>query len=277
MNVVRTRFAPSPTGALHAGAVRTALFAWLVARHSDGKFILRIEDTDQARSIENGMINIMNNLSFLGINWDEGPDKSTEYGPYVQSERLDKYKPFAEQLIKSGRAYADPYSQAEVQTFRDKAKAVKKAFLYRDYRPENPPIWDGTQPLRLRSDPKNYKWNDLVMGELNSGPEAIDDIVLIKSDGFPTYNFAHIIDDYLMKITHVLRSQEFISSMPKFLNIYEALGFEFPIFATLPPVLDISGKKKLSKRDGAKEVLEYKKMGIMPEALLNFFGITWLE
>lgn len=273
MNEVRTRFAPSPTGALHAGTVRTALFAWLVARHANGKFFLRIEDTDQARLVEGSLENITESLKFMGIDWDGGPDKESDLGPFIQSKRLDKYKEFAEQLIKNGRAYADPYSIEELQAFREQARANKKPFLYRDHRPENPPTWDGTQPLRLKSEPKDYKWQDIVMGELSTGPEVVDDIILIKSDGFPTYNFAHIVDDHLMGISHVIRSQEFISSMPNFLNIYEALNFEWPQFATLPPVLDISGRAKLSKRKGAKQILEYRDIGIMPEALLNFLAL----
>ncbi len=273
MSSVRTRFAPSPTGALHAGTVRTALFAWLVAKKANGQFVLRIEDTDQARSIEGGVKNIIDSLSFIGIDWDEGPNKPSDFGPYVQSERLDKYQEFAQKLIKSGRAYADVSTKDELDKLRENAKQSKKPFLFRDYRPENPPVWNGSQPLRLMSNPKPYEWNDLVMGKMKSGAEAIDDFILIKSDGFPTYNFAHIVDDFLMKVTHVIRSQEFISSVPRFLNLYEALGFEAPKMATLPPVLDTTGKRKLSKREGAKQVLEYRDMGIMPEALMNFVAL----
>ena len=273
MSEIRTRFAPSPTGALHAGTVRTALFAWLVAKHNDGKFILRIEDTDQARSVEGGVNNIIESLHYVGIEWDAGPDKPADYGPFIQSERLDSYKVYANKLINAGLAYADPYSIEELQELRDKAKSEHKPFLYRNHRPENPLVWDGSQPLRLRSDPKVYKWKDAVMGDMSASAEAIDDFIIIKSDGFPTYNFAHIIDDLAMSITHVIRSQEFISSMPRFLNLYEALGIEYPIFATLPPVLNETGKRKLSKREGAKQILEYKQMGIMPEALINFLAL----
>lgn len=272
MEKIRTRFAPSPTGALHAGTVRTALFAWLVARHSEGEFILRIEDTDQARSVEGGVENIIESLGYIGIDWDEGPDKPSEDGPFFQSERLDKYRQFGKQLIKAGRAYADPYTPNELNELRQQAKTERKPFLYRNHRPENPPTWDGSQPLRLKSEPKNYSWHDVVMGDLSAGPEAIDDFILIKSDGFPTYNFAHIVDDSLMGITHVIRSQEFISSMPRFLNLYDALGIEWPIFATLPQVLDNTGKRKLSKREGAKQILEYRDMGIMPDVLVNYLA-----
>jgi glutamyl-tRNA synthetase len=272
MSDTRTRFAPSPTGALHAGTVRTALFAWLVAAHDKGQFILRIEDTDKERNVEGAIDNIINTLKYLDINWAEGPDISGPFGPYIQSERLDIYKQWANKLIAKGRAYADPYSKEELDQLRDKAKAEKRPFLFRNYRPENPPLWDGTMPLRFKSEPKAYTWNDLVMGELSSGPESVDDFILIKSDGYPTYNFCHIIDDYLMKITHVIRSQEFISSVPKFLNLYEALEFTPPLLATPPHVLNPNNDRKLSKREGAKQVLDYQKMGILPDALVNMIA-----
>lgn len=272
MTDVRTRFAPSPTGFLHVGGVRTALFAWLVARAAHGQFILRIEDTDQAREVEGSADHLITSLKALGINYDEGPDIGGPYAPYLQSERLDTYKPWGQKLIDSGRAYADPYTAEEIQAFRDEAKAAKKAFLYRDHRPENPPVWDGTMPLRFKSDPKSYDWHDEVMGDLHSGPEVIDDIILIKSDGFPTYNFAHIIDDAEMKISHVIRGQEFLSSQPNYLNIYEALGLARPIFATMPHILGESGNKKLGKRDGAKDVLDYLRDGYLPETMINFIA-----
>lgn len=273
MKPVRTRFAPSPTGALHAGTIRTALFAWLVAKQNSGQFLLRIEDTDRARSVNQGVQNIIDSLNFVGIDWDEGPNKPADDGPFIQSQRLDIYANYAKKLIKSGRAYADPYTLPEIDELRNKAKLAHKPFLYRDSRPINPPKWDGTQAVRLKSIPKEYQWDDLVMGKMSSRPEAIDDFIIIKSDGYPTYNFAHIIDDMLMRITHVIRSQEFIASMPRFLNLYEALEIEKPLFATLPPILNSSGNRKLSKREGAKQILEYKTMGIMPEALINFLAM----
>lgn len=269
---VRTRFAPSPTGFMHVGGVRTALFAWLIARKEHGTFILRIEDTDKVREVSGSIQQIQNSLNWLGIEWDEGVGVGGEHGPYLQSERLPIYLEWAQKLVDEGRAYADPYSQAELEAFRDDAKANKRAFLYRDHRPENPPAWDGTQPLRFKSDPKAYKWNDAVMGNLSTGPEAIDDYILIKGDGFPTYNFCHIVDDALMGVTHVLRSQEFISSTPKFLNLYEALHIEQPVIATLPFVMAMDGKKKLGKRDGAKDILDYGKEGYLPEAMMNFLA-----
>ena len=268
----RTRFAPSPTGYLHVGGIRTALFAWLVARQSGGQFILRIEDTDRARHVEGAEQHIIDSLKALGLQYDEGPDIGGEYGPYRQSERLERYQEWAQQLIASGRAYADPYSQAELQSFREQAQAEKKPFLFRNHRPENPPKWDGTMPLRFKSVPTSYERRDAVMGDLKTGPEVIDDFILIKSDGYPTYNFAHIVDDAEMKITHIIRGQEFLASIPNYLNLYEALGLEPPIMATMPHVLGPDGNKKLSKRDGAKDVLDYIREGYLPEAMLNFIA-----
>ncbi len=268
----RTRFAPSPTGFLHVGGVRTALFAWLIAQKDNGTFILRIEDTDKAREVKGSIEHIKKSLRWLDIEWQEGVDIGGPFAPYIQSGRLDIYREWAYKLIESGRAYADPYSKDQLEEFRLSAQANKKPFLYRDHRPENPPKWDGHQPLRFKSDPKPYKWTDAVMGNLSTGPEAIDDFILIKSDGYPTYNFCHIIDDMMMGITHVLRSQEFISSTPKFLNLYEALEIERPILATLPYVMAIDGKKKLGKRDGAKDILDYKNDGYLPEAMTNFLA-----
>lgn len=274
MTTIRTRFAPSPTGYMHVGGVRTALFAWLLARQAgkDGTFILRIEDTDKVREVEGSVQQIENSLQWLGIQWDEGVDKGGPHSPYKQSERLDIYKEWAQKLIDAGRAYADPYTPEELEAFREQAKAEKRPFLFRHHRPENPPVWDGTQPLRFKSDPKPYQWTDAVMGDLSTSEDAIDDFILIKSDGYPTYNFCHIVDDAIMGVTHVLRSQEFISSTPKFLNLYEALGVPRPTLATLPYVMAIDGKKKLGKRDGAKDILEYAKEGYLPEAMANFLA-----
>lgn len=272
MKAVRTRFAPSPTGLLHVGGIRTALFAWLLARQNNGQFILRLEDTDQAREVAGTDQHIMDSLRALGLEYDEGPDKDGDFGPYRQSERLNLYKEWATKLYEQGRAYADPYSPAEVQAFREQAQKDKKPFLYRNHRPENPPAWDGTKPLRFKSDPKSYEWNDAVMGDLKTGPEVIDDFIMIKTDGFPTYNFAHIIDDMLMQCSHVIRGQEFLASTPNYLNLYEALGIERPILATMPHILGEGGNKKLSKRDGAKDVLEYLQDGFLPEAMINFIA-----
>lgn len=269
---VRTRFAPSPTGLLHVGGIRTALFAWLYARQNNGQFILRFEDTDKAREKDGAREHLIQSLQALGLQYDEGPDIGGPHAPYIQSERLDIYKTWAQRLIDSGRAYADPYSAEEVQAFRDQARAEKKPFLYRNHRPENPSAWDGTTPLRFKSDPKAYTWNDAVMGDISTGPEVIDDFILIKSDGYPTYNFCHIVDDAEMEITHIFRGQEFIASVPNYLNLYEALEIEPPIMAHMPHIMAEGGKRKLSKRDGAKDVLDYIREGYLPEALRSFIA-----
>lgn len=270
---VRTRFAPSPTGYIHVGNVRSALFPYLLARQQGGAFVLRIEDTDQARYVEGATDLILDTLEWLGIDWDEGPRKGGEYGPYVQSERRDIYQQWAQKLIDKGLAYADPYTPEQVQSFREEAKVAKRPFLYRDHRPENPPVWDGTQPLRFKAtDIKRYTWHDPVMGELSAGPEVLDDFILIKADGLPTYNFAHIVDDAEMGITHVIRGLEYISSIPRYLSLYEALDLAPPVLACLPHIMAPDGKKKLGKRDGAKSVQEYRTDGILPEAMLNFLA-----
>jgi glutamyl-tRNA synthetase len=267
---MKTRFAPSPTGLLHIGGVRTALFAWLAAKQAGGTFVLRIEDTDRARLVEGSEQQIIDSLSWLGIDFDE---------PVVrQSERLDLYKEYAQKLIDKGLAYADPYSQAELEAFRDQAKAEKRAFLYRNHRPENPPEWDGSQPLRFKNaEIKRQNWHDVVRGDLSAGEDALDDIILLKGidqngDIYPTYNFAHIVDDDDMGITHVLRGEEFISSMPNYLALYDGLEIDRPVFATMPPILGKEGGKKLSKREGAKSVLEYQEEGILPESVMNFLA-----
>ena len=316
---VRTRFAPSPTGYLHVGGIRTALFAFLVARQAGGQFVLRFEDTDKKREVAGSAEHLIASLKAIGIDYDEGPDIGGPHGPYIQSERLDIYKRWAQKLIDDGRAYADPYSPEEVQAFREKAQAEKRAFLYRNHRPENPPAWDGTTPLRFKSEPKSYTYHDEVMGDITTSAEVVDDFILIKSDGYPTYNFAHIIDDTEMAITHVIRGQEFISSMPNFLALYEALGFNMaptgsevaafdegsafpaergktdgqlapsapeandgdlasgrnlnlPVFAHMPHILNEQGNKKLGKRDGAKDVLDYIRDGYLSETMMSFIA-----
>ena len=224
-----TRFAPSPTGFMHVGSVRTALYAWLLAKKNHGSFILRIEDTDKEREVAGSILHIQESLRWLGLNWDEF---------YIQSERLAVYQKYAQKLIGAGHAYMD----GEAIRFRIPEK-------------------------------KRMEWQDIVWGGLSAGPEALEDFILIKSDGYPTYNFAHIVDDIEMKVTHVMRGEEFISSTPKFLSVYQALDIEPPYFATLPVILGENGTKKLSKRDGAKDLLEYREDGYLPDAFINFLAL----
>lgn len=273
----RTRFAPSPTGYIHVGNVRSALYPYLIAKQTGGDFILRIEDTDQARFVDGAEDLILETLKWLGLDWNEGPDgqggENGEKGPYHQTERRDIYLKWAQKMIEKGLAYADPYSPEEVEAFRNKAKEEKRAFLFRDHRPENPPEWQLGMPLRFKTpEIKRYTWNDAVMGELSAGPEALDDFILIKADGLPTYNFAHIIDDFEMGVTHVIRGAEYVASTPKYLSLYEALEITPPILAHVPHILAPAGNKKLGKRDGAKSVTEYRDEGILPEAMLNFLA-----
>ncbi len=272
-----TRFAPSPTGFMHIGGMRTALFAWMFARKHGGTFILRIEDTDKEREVAGSIEHIMESLRWLGLQWDYGPDKPGTFGSCIQSQRLDTYGQAAERLVAAGLAYPDPYSAEEVDALRSAAQAEKRAFLFRDHRPKEFGQWDGARPLRFKvPEVRRYRWHDEVRGELEAGEEALDDFILIKSDGYPTYNFAHIVDDANMGVTHVFRADEFISSTPKFLSLYDALGIAVPKFVTLPPILREDKTKKLGKRDGAKDILEYRSEGYLPEAFVNALAfIGW--
>ncbi len=271
---VVTRFAPSPTGFMHIGGIRTALFAYLFAKKNNGTFILRIEDTDKEREVEGSIEHIQESLKWLGIDPDIGPNNPGEFGTVIQSQRLPLYIKYANKLIEKGLAYPDPYTQEELESFRKKAEEEKRPFMYRDHRPETFETWDGTKPLRLKvPEIKRYKWTDAVRGELEAGEEALDDFIIIKRDGYPTYNFAHIIDDLEMGVTHVMRGDEFISSTPKFLSLYDALGITYPVLVSLPPILRDDRSKKLGKRDGAKDILEYRKDGYLPEAMLNFLAL----
>jgi len=276
MDVV-TRFAPSPTGFMHIGGVRTALFAYLWAQKNGGVFILRIEDTDKDREVEGSTKHIEDALSWAGIEWNYGPENPGPFGSCIQSERLETYRAYAQKLIDKGLAYPDPYTKEDVEKFRAEAQEKKEPFLYRNHRPETFGKWDGTKPLRFKvPEIKRYGWVDAVRGNLEAGEEALDDFILIKSDGFPTYNFAHIIDDHEMGVTHIFRADEFISSTPRFLSLYEALEIEHPVFVTLPPILREDRSKKLGKRDGAKDVLEYQEEGFLPEAFINYLAfIGW--
>jgi len=271
---VVTRFAPSPTGFMHVGNLRTALYAYLLAKKNNGTLILRIEDTDKEREVKGATEHILKVLKWVGIKWDEGPDIGGPNAPYTQSERLDLYKKYAQRLIDEGFAYPDPYTEEEIEELRKKAEIEKRPFLYREHRPANFIKWNEKQTLRFKVPKiKSYHWHDLVFGMLSAGPEALDDFVLIKKDGYPTYNFCHIVDDIEMRITHVVRGQEYISSIPKYLALYEALRINPPIFVCLPHIMGKDGIKKLGKRDGAKDSLEYREEGYLPEAMINFLAL----
>ena len=267
-----TRFAPSPTGYIHIGNVRSAIYPYLLAKQNGGKMILRIEDTDRARYVEGATELIEDTLEWLGLNWDEGPIVGGPHGPYFQSERMEIYHKWARKLIESGRAYADPTPPEQIAQYREKCNQEKVPFLYRNFRPENTPEWKPGIPLRFKAEPKSYTWHDEVMGDMHAGPEVLDDIILIKKDGYPTYNFAHIVDDAEMGVTHVMRGVEYLSSTPNYLALYEALHLAQPKLVSLPHILAPQGNKKLGKRDGAKSVTEYRDDGVLAEAMLNYLA-----
>ena len=234
--------------------------------------ILRIEDTDRERYVEGATELIEDTLKWLGLDWDEGPIVGGPNEPYFQSERKDLYLKWAMKLMESGRAYADPTPPEKIDEYRKECSAAKKPFLYRDYRPKEFVKWEPGMPIRFLAEPREYEWTDVVMGEMHTGPEVLDDIILIKKDGYPTYNFAHIVDDAEMGVTHVMRGVEYLSSTPNYLALYEALGLKRPELVSLPHILAPSGNKKLGKRDGAKSVTEYRDDGVLAEAMLNYLA-----
>ena len=244
-NNTRVRFAPSPTGSLHIGGAHTALFNWLYARHTGGTFVLRIEDTDKERSTPEYEQSIMDGMRWMGLDWDEGPDKPAGYGPYRQSERMESYTKYAEQLLDAGLAYKD----------------------------------DGAVLFKVPSG-ETITFDDEVYGQISVKSEnasvnqdgTIKDIVILKRDGMPTYNYAVVIDDYTMNINMVIRGEDHIINTPKQLLIYHALGFEIPKFAHLPMILG-KDKKKLSKRQGATSVFEYNDLGYLPDGVFNFLAL----
>lgn len=271
--MIVTRFAPSPTGYIHIGNLRSAIFPYLVARQSGGKFILRIEDTDRERYVEGATDLIEDTLKWLGLEWDEGPEVGGENGPYFQSERLEIYHEWVKKLLNEHRAYSDSTPPEKIEEYRKKCSAEKTPFLYRNFRPEELDFeFHEGVPVRFLSDPKEREWTDAVMGPMHAGPEVQDDIILIKKDGYPTYNFAHIVDDALMGVTHVMRGVEYLSSTPNYLALYEAFGLERPVLVSLPHILAPTGNKKLGKRDGAKSATEYRADGVLAEAMLNYLA-----
>jgi len=275
MNTVRVRFAPSPTGALHIGGVRTALFNWLFARHHQGTFILRIEDTDQQRSTDESIRIIIDGMKWLGMDWDEGPTVLPDGAVkgYRQTERMDIYKEYADRLLKEGKAYLCYCSSEELDFRRKKAMAEGKAPKYdRKCYGLKEPVPGRTPVLRFHStDEGETVVRDMVRGAVTFENKQLDDLIIMRSDGFPTYNFAVVVDDVTMKISHVVRGDDHLNNTPRQIQIYRALGFEPPQFAHLPMILG-SDKTKLSKRHGATAVTEYKDLGYLPEALMNYLA-----
>jgi glutamyl-tRNA synthetase len=277
---IRVRYAPSPTGFPHVGNIRTALFNWLFARHSGGTFIVRIEDTDVARRVEGAVEAILDSLRWLGLDWDEGPEVGGKYGPYFQSQRLDKYKSVAEQLVARGNAYYCYCSSERLDRMRQEQQKNKQPPGYdrlcRNLSPEEraKKQAEGSTPVVRFKTPLEgqTKFNDLIWGDVVFENSTLDDFVLLKSDGYPTYHLANIIDDHLMEISHVLRAEEWLSSTPRHCLLYDALGYEKPIFAHLPMILG-PDRSKLSKRHGAVSITEYREQGYLPETMVNFLAL----
>ncbi|MFQ5861251.1 MAG: glutamate--tRNA ligase, partial [Dehalococcoidia bacterium] len=277
---VRVRYAPSPTGEPHIGNIRTALFNWLFARHHQGAFVVRIEDTDRERYVEGAVERILEGLRWLGLDWDEGPQVDGSYGPYVQSERKELYHRYAMELREQGYAYHCYCSPRRLEAMRREQQRQGRPPGYdrlcRDLSPEE----------RQRSEAENatpvvrFKvplsgettFQDAIRGPVVFQNGLLDDFVVLKSDGFPTYHLASVVDDHLMEMSHVIRGEEWLSSTPRHVLLYEALEWEHPIFAHLPMILG-PDRAKLSKRHGATSVLEYKEAGYLPDALVNFMAL----
>ncbi|PXY84916.1 glutamate--tRNA ligase [Lactobacillus melliventris] len=285
---IRVRYAPSPTGHLHIGNARTALFNYLFARHNKGTFVLRIEDTDQKRNVAGGSESQMENLHWLGIDWDEGPDKGGAYGPYRQSERKDIYNKYIKQLIDEGKAYYSYKTEEELEEQREEQRAMGIAPHY-TYEYEGMTAAEiaqkqeeaerkGLKPVVRIHIPEmeTYSWDDIVKGHLSFESDTIGgDFVIQKRDGMPTYNFAVVVDDHLMEITHVLRGDDHVSNTPKQLAVYEALGWEPPKFGHMTLIINSETGKKLSKRDESvlQFIEQYRDLGYLPDAMFNFITL----
>ncbi len=278
---VRTRMAPSPTGDMHVGSLAITLKNYAFARRHKGQFILRIEDTDKVREVDDGVEKIQEILKLYSLDWDEGPGVGGKFGPYIQSQRLPIYQKMAEELITKGKAYRCFCTRERLQEVKEKQQTDK-----------TPPKYDGhcrnlspdevqekldqniESVVRLKvPENKEVKFIDLIRGEININSDTVNDQVLMKSDGYPTYHLAVVVDDHLMEITHIMRGEEWISSTPKHVLLYEAFGWELPIFAHIPIFLNPDGKGKMSKRKGTVSAQSFLDRGYLPDALLNFFMI----
>lgn len=279
MSEVRVRFAPSPTGFVHVGSLRTALFNYLFARHQHGKLILRIEDTDQTRYVQGAVENMIKVLAWAGLDYDEGPEKGGDFGPYYQSQRLDIYQQHVRQLLDADQAYPCFCSEERLQKMREDQAAKNLPIMYDGtcrHIPKDEALQrmqDETHVIRLKvPSGKEAVVNDLIRGRVAFQTSLLDDQVLLKSDGYPTYHLANVVDDHLMHISHVIRGEEWLPSTPKHILLYEAFGWEPPQFAHLPLLLN-PDRSKLSKRQGDVAVEDYQKKGILPEALINFVAL----
>lgn len=280
MSHVKVRFAPSPTGPLHIGGARSALFNYLFTAHEGGDFVLRIEDTDLERSRREYEDEIIASLKWLGIEWNEGMDIGGANGPYRQTERLDIYRQYADQLVESGQAYpcfcSEEQLQGERQAMMERGEMPRYSGCCRDLTPKDieKKLAEGLKPtLRFRVPSHTvYEVDDLVRGQVHFDSDNEGDYIIVKSDGIPTYNFAVVIDDVLMGITHVVRAEEHLSNTPRQLMIYDALDFPRPVFAHISLILG-SDRQKMSKRHGATSLIQYREMGYLPQALFNFLAL----
>ncbi|MFZ5753664.1 MAG: glutamate--tRNA ligase [Bacillota bacterium] len=280
MEEIRVRFAPSPTGPLHIGGARSALFNFLYAKGAGGKFIIRIEDTDLERSSRESEENILDSLRWLGITWDEGPDNGGPYGPYRQTERLGLYQEYTQKLLEQGKAYYCYCSEEELEAERQEQMARGETPRYSGKCCKLSPAErtkleeEGRKPVIRFRVPENRDIiiNDLVRGQVVFESNGIGDFVIVKSDGIPTYNYAVVIDDTTMKISHVIRAEEHLSNTPRQVLLYEALGFKVPFFAHISLILG-KDRSKMSKRHGATSVVQYKELGYLPEAVVNFLAL----
>lgn len=279
---VRVRFAPSPTGMLHVGGARTAIFNWAFARAQGGEFILRIEDTDEARSTEENTQIILRAMRWLGLDWDEGPEVGGDAGPYFQTERMDTYKSALDKLIESGNAYPCFCTKQELAAKKDEAIAVEGGYSGYDGTCRNISVEEANERIESGEEhvwrlkvPKNHpdiEFDDAVYGHMQFPCDVMDDLIIVRSDGMPTYNFAVVCDDSNMGITHVIRGDDHLSNTPRQILIYEALEKPIPIFAHLPMILGADGKK-LSKRHGSTNVEEYRDRGYLPDCMVNFLAL----
>lgn len=274
---VRTRFAPSPTGYMHIGNLRTAIFEYLLAKKYNGSFILRIEDTDQTREVEGAIDFIYKTLELCGFSIDEGPNNDKGYGPYIQSERKDIYKKYAEELVEKGKAYYCFCTEEELEAMRKRAEARKRPFVYdgrcsrlsKEKIAEN--LANGIPYVIRQKMPKTGVTvvEDLIYGKIKIDNSILDDQILLKSDGFPTYNFANVVDDHLMDITHVIRGKEYLDQTAKYNLLYEAFGWEKPTYIHVAMVLGEDGNK-LSKRNGDASFMDLYNEGFLPSAIVNY-------
>jgi glutamyl-tRNA synthetase len=280
---IRTRFAPSPTGRMHVGNLRTALYAYLIAKHEGGDFLLRIEDTDQERFVEGALELIYKTMNETGLHHDEGPDKDGGYGPYVQSERMKTgmYLEYAKQLVEKGEAYYCFCTKERLQKLHEDAEArgedaarYDKHCLSLSKEEVEKRLAAGEPYVIRQNNPVEGEttFDDVIYGKITAPNAELDDMILIKSDGYPTYNFANVVDDHLMAITHVVRGNEYLSSAPKYNRLYEAFGWEIPVYVHCPVITD-ENHKKLSKRHGASSFEDLIELGFVPEAIVNYVAL----